>query len=66
MLIIVFGLNELFDYKTELYNFTAECVSDETNLFFISKRNFNDIIEKENNIMNNVIQLIDLKAKTLI
>ena len=62
----IVGLNELFDYKTELYNFTAECVSDETNLFFISKRNFNDIIEKENNIMNNVIQLIDLKAKTLI
>ena len=62
----IVGLNELFDYKTELYNFTAECISDEANLFFISKRNFNNIMEKENGIMNNVIQLIDLKAKTLI
>ena len=62
----IVGLNELFDYKTELYNFTAECSSDEVHLFFISKRNFYDIMEKENNIMNNVIQLIDLKAKSLI
>ena len=60
------GLNELFDYKTELYNFSAECVSDEVNAFYISKTNFNNIMEKENEIMNNVIQLIDLKAKTLI
>ena len=60
------GLNELFDYKTELYNFSAECISDEVNVFFISKANFNNIMEKENDIMNKVIQLIDLKAKTLI
>jgi len=60
------GLNELFDYKTELYNFSAECVSEEVNVFYISKANFNNIMEKENDIMNNVIQLIDLKAKTLI
>ena len=62
----ILGLNELFDYKTELYNFTAECVSNEANLFFISKKNFNYIMEKENSIMNNVIQLIDLKSKVLI
>ena len=62
----ILGLNELFDYKTELYNFSAECASDEVNAFYISKANFNNIMEKENDIMNNVIQLIDLKAKTLI
>ena len=62
----IVGLNELFDYKTELYNFNAECVSDEVNVFFLSKNNFSNIMEKENNIMNNVIQLIDLKAKSLI
>lgn len=62
----IVGLNELFDYKTELYNFTAECASDEVHLFFLSKKNFSNIMEKENNIMNNVIQLIDLKAKALI
>ena len=62
----IVGLNELFDYKSELYNFTAECVSEEVNLFFLSKRNLNNIMEKESNIMNNIIQLIDLKAKSLI
>jgi len=62
----VLGLNELFDYKTELFNFNAECVSDEATLFFISKKFFNNVIQKENYIMNNVIQLIDLKAKELI
>ena len=62
----IVGLNELFDYKSELYNFTAECISEEVNLFFLSKRNLNDIMEKESNIMNNIIQLIDLKAKSLI
>ena len=62
----IVGLNELFDYKSELYNFTAECISNEVNLFFISKDDFNNIMEKESSIMNNVIQLIDLKAKSLI
>ena len=62
----IVGLNELFDYKTELYNFNAECVSDEAHLLFLSKKHFSIIMEKENNIMNNAIQLIDLKAKTLI
>ena len=62
----VLGLNELYDFKTELFNFNAECISDEAKLFFISKHNFNNIMKKENNIMNNVIQLIDYKAKALI
>ena len=62
----ILGMNELFDYKTELYNFSATCISDETHLFFLSKKNFNNIILQNLSIMNNVIQLIDLKAKTLI
>ena len=62
----ILGLNELYDYKTELYNFNAECLSDEVTMFFVSKTNFNNIIKKESSIMNNVIQLIDFKAKALI
>ena len=62
----ILGMNELFDYKTELYNFTATCITEETNLFFLPKKYFYNIIEKEGNIMNNIIQLIDLKAKILI
>ena len=44
----------------------ATCISEETHLFFLSKKNFNNIILQNLSIMNNVIQLIDLKAKTLI
>ena len=62
----ILGMNELFDYKTELYNFSATCVSDETHLFFLSKKNFENIIQQNRSIMNNAIQLIDLKAKHLI
>ena len=62
----ILGTNELFDYKTEIYNFSAKCISDEAHLFFIPKKIFNNILEKELTIMNNVIKLIDLKAKALI
>ena len=62
----ILGMNELFDYKTELYNFSATCISEETHLFFLSKKNFNNIVLQNLSIMNNVIQLIDLKAKILI
>jgi len=61
----ILGLNELYDYKTELYNFNAECLSDDVTMFFVSKTNFNNIIKKESSIMNNVVQLIDFKAKAL-
>ena len=62
----ILGLNELFDFKTELFNFNAVCSSDEAHLFFLDKKYFNNIIEKEGTVMNNVIKLIDLKAKILI
>ena len=62
----VLGLNELYDYKTELYNFNAECISNEATLFFISKKDFNNLMQKESYIMYNVIKLIDFKSKALI
>ena len=62
----ILGLNELFDYKTELYNFNATCISEEVHLFFFPKKYFNNIVQKETNIMNNLIQIIDFKAKALI
>jgi hypothetical protein len=61
----ILGLNELFDFKTELFTFNAVCSSDEAHLFFFDKKYFNNVIEKEGTVMNNVIKLIDLKAKIL-
>ena len=60
------GFNELFDIKTGLYNFNAECSSDEVNLFFISKKDFNALCEKKFEILKNVIQLVEVRAKALI
>jgi hypothetical protein len=51
----ILGLNELYDFKTELFNFNAECISDEAKLFFVSKYNFYNIMKKEKTIMNNAI-----------
>ena len=62
----IVGLNELYDFKTELYNFNAECISDQALLFFISKNDFNNAMKKDSDIRNNVIHLIDFKAKALI
>ena len=62
----IVGLNELYDFKTELYNFNAECISDEAILFFIFKNDFNNVMKKDSDIRNNVIHLIDFKAKALI
>ena len=60
------GFNELFDAKNGLYNFNAECSSDEVNLFFISKKNFNDLCEKKIEILKSVIDLVEFRAKNLI
>ena len=60
------GFSELYDYKTGLYNFNAECISDEVNLFFISKNNFDILCEKKIEILKSIIQLVELRAKNLI
>ena len=48
----IFGLNELYDYNTSIYNLSAEYTSKEANLFFINKNNFNLIFSKEKSLYN--------------
>ena len=62
----ILGLNELYDYKTSRYNFSAECISDEANVFFINKNNFNLILGKEKSSYCSVIQKVELRIKYLI
>ena len=62
----ILGLNELYDYKTSIYNFNAECVSKEVSLFYINKNNFNLILSKENTLYDSVIQKVELRIKYLI
>ena len=60
------GFHELIDFKTGLYNFSAECISDESTLLFINKNDFNALLEKKMEILKNVIQLVEKRAKLLI
>ena len=60
------GFNELFNNETGLYNFSAECMTDEATLFFIPKNIFKSLYEKKNEILERVIQLVELRAKSLI
>ena len=62
----ILGLNELYDYNTSIYNFSAECISKEAGLFFINKSNFDLILSKENTIYESVIQKVELNIKFMI
>ena len=62
----ILGLNELYDYNTLIYNFSAECVSKEANLFFINKNNFNLMLSKEKSLYASVIQKVELRIKLMI
>ena len=62
----ILGLNELYDYKTELFNFTAECISDEATLFFITKNDFNLMLGKETNLRKNILSMVEYKIQSLV
>ena len=62
----ILGLNELYDYNTTIYNFSAECVSNEADLFYINKNNFNLILSKEKSLYSSVILKVELRIKYLI
>ena len=62
----IFGLNELYNYNTSIYNFKAECISKEASLFYINKNNFNLILSKERSLYNSVIEKVELRIKYMI
>ena len=62
----IFGLNELYNYNTSIYNFNAECISQEASLFFINKHHFNLILNKEKSLYNLIIQKVELSIKLMI
>ena len=57
------GLNELYDYKTELFNFTAEITSNEATLLFITKNNFSLMMGREASLYNSVIPIVEYKIQ---
>ena len=62
----IVGTNEAFDHQTGIYNFTAECISDEAIIYFLPKEILNIILNKEKMVYNSFIQLVEFRIKDII
>lgn len=62
----ILGLNELYDYKTEIFNFTAECKSDEATLIFITKNDFSILMGREISLYNAIVSTVEYKIQYIV
>ena len=62
----IFGTNELYDYKTGLYYFSAECISKETIIYFLPKKYFYSLLMKEKPISLALMEMVESKVKFII
>ena len=62
----IIGTNEAYVHQTELYNFTAECISDSAVLYFFPKMQLNILLSKEKNVYNSYIHLVEFRIKDII
>ena len=61
----ILGTNESYDHQTEIYNFNAECISDEVTLYFLPKEVLNIIINKEQTVYSSIVQLVEYRIKNI-
>ena len=61
----ILGLGEIYNNKTNLNSFTAECISDEAELFFIRNEIFNGLLS-DDNIYEKCGIIIEGKVNTFI
>ena len=62
----IIGTNESYENKTELYYFTAECISDSATLYFFPKFQFNNLLSEEKMAYNSLIELVEFRMKDII
>ena len=62
----ILGTNETYEHKTELYYFTAECISDSATLYFFPKCHFNNLVSEEKMVYNSLIELVEFRIKDII
>ena len=62
----ILGFYELLDNKTDLYNFTAECTSENAILLFIPKNYLYLILGKELNFYKCLIPLVENKIQYIV
>ena len=62
----IIGTNELYEHLTGIYNFSAECISDEAVIYFLPKENLNILLNREKMVYNSFIQLVEFRIKDII
>ena len=62
----IFGTNELYNYKTGLYYFTAECLTKEAIVYFLPKKHFEILLRKEYPVYLAVAEMVESKAKFIV
>ena len=61
----IIGLCESYDYKTEIFNYSAECISDEATIFFITKNDFSLMLSRETSLYNTILPIIEYKIQII-
>ena len=62
----IFGTSELYNCKTGLYYFSAECISNEAVIYFLPKKYFYSLLIKENPVYLSVKDIVQTKANYII
>ena len=62
----IIGTNETYNSKTQLYNFTCECISDSCVVYFYPKSHLNNLLNKEKEVYNSFIHLVEFRIKDII
>ena len=62
----IFGTNELYDYETNLYYFSAECMTKEAVIYYLPKKYYIDLLKKEYPVYVAVAETVEIKAKFII
>ena len=61
----IIGLNDLYDKKNGIYNFSVKCFSKEAELFFVPKEIFNSLMTNQD-ISDKIKSLLEEKNKILL
>ena len=58
----IFGLNDCYNYKNDIYHFDAICTSDYAEVYYIPKNIFNFIVYKERSVQTAVTKIVELRS----
>jgi CRP-like cAMP-binding protein len=62
----IFGTNELYDYKTGIFFFSAECVSKEAIIYFLPKKFFYASFVREKPIYLSLAKMVEFRVRDMI